>query len=59
MEFLPEFGERSLRVLTALAPPYDSPSSQVHRISPTAARLSDQSQFGSLSEVGEKTSLSD
>ena len=32
---------------TALAAPFDSPSSQVHRIPPTAARLSDQSHFGS------------
>ena len=34
-------------------------SSQVHRISPTAARLPDQSDFGSLCKDGEKTSLSD
>jgi hypothetical protein len=39
--------------------PIDSPSSQMHRISPTAARLSDQSHFGSLWVDGEKTSLSD
>jgi hypothetical protein len=45
--------------LTAPAAPFDSSSRQVHRISPTAARLSDQSHFGSLSEDGEKTSLSD
>jgi hypothetical protein len=42
-----------------MAAPFDSPSSQVHRISPTAARLSDQGHFGSLWEDGEKTSLSD
>jgi hypothetical protein len=31
----------------------------VHRISPNAARLPDQSDFGSLCKDGEKTSLSD
>jgi len=39
--------------LTALAAPFDSPSSQLHRISPTVERLSDQSHFGSLWEDGE------
>ena len=40
--------------LTALAAPFDSTSSQLHRISPTVERLSDQSHFGSLWEDGEK-----
>jgi hypothetical protein len=40
--------------LTAPAAPLDSSSRQVHRISPTAARLSDQCHFGSLWEDGEK-----
>ncbi len=34
-------------------------SRQVHRISPTAACLPDESDFGSLRKDGEKTSLSD
>jgi hypothetical protein len=37
----------------------DPPSTQVHKVSPSAALLSDQSDFGSLWEDSEKTPQSD
>jgi hypothetical protein len=56
-----EFNRKSLvtPIASLKTGPFDFPSSQVYRISPTAARLPDQNHFGSLCKDGEKTSLSD